>query len=121
MNEVKWCCKNPQCKRLNLVESSRVEDVMKKSQKVLLICGTCGYVHNQGNLKGPEKANYLECIPYTAAESRLPTGRLPNGSYSDYMGRQCNREDFIIEYGIDPKIWCDWRDAGMPRYKTVCE
>jgi hypothetical protein len=94
---------------------------MERNQKVLLICGTCGYVHEQGKMNGPEKTNYLACIPYTSTESRLPMGMLPDGNYLDYTGRPCNREDFIIKYGIDPKRYLNWRDAGKPRYKNVCE
>lgn len=120
MDVVKWCCKNQECKRMNLVESSKVDDAMKRKQKILLICGTCGYVHTQGMMKGPEGTNYLECIPYTNTELRPPIGRTPGG-YTGDMGQEYNREDFILKYGIDPERYLLWRKAGKPRYKTVCE
>jgi hypothetical protein len=106
---------------MNLIDSLQVEEATKNKQMVLLICGTCGFVHSQDKMNGPEKANYLACNPLTTTESRLPSGRLPGDNYCDYLGKACNREDFIIKYGIDPKIYLYWRDAGKPKYKHVCE
>jgi hypothetical protein len=121
MRELKWCCKNQDCKRMNFVDSSHVEEAMKKNLKVLLICGTCGFVHNQSKMNGPEEKSWLACIPYTSTESRLPMGKLTDDNYLDYAGRPCNRNDFILKYGIDPKRYLNWRDAGKPKSKVVCE
>lgn len=121
MSMMKWCCENPKCRRLNLIERSQVDDVMKKKTKVLLICETCGFVHNQEKLKEPDNTDQPRDHPYINTASRIPTGRLPDGTYTDCNGKRYNRNDFIMIYGIDPERWFKWRDAGMPRYEMTCE
>lgn len=118
---LKWCCKNGECKRLNAVDESLIKELEAKKLKVNLICGTCGYVHGIDEInKSKIGSDWNVDIPCNNAERMLPIGRMSNGDYIDYMGKPITRHESIEKYGIDPEIYLKWRDAGKPKYKSLC-
>jgi hypothetical protein len=118
----KWCCRTVGCNMMNVVEQEIIDGAIASNKKPLLICRTCGYVYKfakKGTAKGP---SWLECIPFYGAEARLPTGPNDDGTYQDYKGKgHWEKEKFTIEFGIDPKIYLEWRDSGKPVPKPQCE
>ncbi len=122
----KWCCRNMECKRQNLVDSGQLEQDKKDRSHVYLICGTCGMVHIWSGSISSDGKDWLRCLPFSGTEMKFPKGKIPANTpemerYIDYQGFALGREDFIVKYGIDPEIYLNWQAQGKPKYKNRCE
>ncbi len=113
---ISWHCKNMDCQAENLVDRTLIEKAIGEGKKVTLICGNCGFVNNPKNIVEEKHNTWLECIPFTGSERKLPTGRTPDG-WKDYMGRPFSRIDFIKKYQVDPEINWEWRKKRSPKPK----
>jgi hypothetical protein len=72
------------------------------------------YMHIKKNKKF---SDYLKDIPFNGQEKRPPTGKNPDGTFKDYNSseKDWKKEEFIIEFGVDPDLYLKWRDAGKPK------
>lgn len=116
----KWCCKNPSCRRMNLVEKKDIDEALEQGLKPMLVCSNCGLCYKPTNQGTKSSANYLECIPFDGWEYRLPMGRGSQGTFFDYHGKEISRLEFITRYGVDPDLYLKWRDAGKPKPTHQC-
>lgn len=117
--EYNWCCSNPECRRKNVINESKIREAKDKNLRVYLVCGTCGMVHNWRI--PPSEKGWLISIPFTEVFARLPTGKSSDGKYLDYLGANLDRNNFLIKYGIDPELYLNWKKNGKPRYKSLCD
>jgi hypothetical protein len=120
-DHMKWCCRNAECKRINLMDKSIVEMAKAKNKRLLMVCGTCGYVYQFEEKDIARGGSWLECIPFREMERHLPTGTISNGTYEDYQGESWSINDFIERYGVDPELYLNWVKAGKPKYSQTCD
>jgi hypothetical protein len=110
---MQWVCTNSECRKVNLMDVSVVEMARKKKKKLILVCGNCGYVSTSEDSVEKEK-NWLDCIPFTGLQKRLPSHKLGNNKYLDNEGRSYDRNEYIYKHGVDPEIYLNWRNRGSP-------
>jgi hypothetical protein len=106
---------------MNVVEQEIIDDAIASKKKPLLICRTCGYAYRIAPEETNGKKSKFECISFNGQETRLPSGKNPDGTYQDYQGKSWEREQFTIQFGVDPKVYLEWRDSGKPVPKPQCE
>jgi hypothetical protein len=110
-----WQCETPGCKMRNSVQKDQIENALRKDLRPLLICFCCGYVYQFAKKGSGKGEDWVDCIPYLGTEKSLPSGRLPDGTFSDYQGKSHSRDAFIIKYGVDPERYLQWFDSGKPK------
>jgi hypothetical protein len=120
-DHAKWCCRNGECKRMNLQDNSIVKMAEEKNKRLLMVCGTCGYVYQFKERDTTRGGNWLVCIPFMGMEKHLPTGTISSGTYEDYQGKSWSINDFIEKYGVDPDLYLKWVKARKPKYSQVCD
>jgi len=117
---VKWCCRNSECKRINLQDNSIVEMAKEKNKKLLMVCGTCGYVYQFKERDTTGGGNWV-CIPFKGMEKIIPTGSRSDGKFLDYQGKAWSINDYIEEYGLAPNLYLEWVNARKPKYSQLCD
>lgn len=115
-----WCCRNPECKRKNLQDNSIVKMAEEKKKRLLMVCGTCGFVHQFKQKDETKGGSWLVCIPFKGMEKNLPTGMNSAGQFYDFQGKAWSVNDYIEEYGVDPNLYLKWVNARKPKYSLVC-
>jgi hypothetical protein len=117
---LKWCCQNPQCQSLNIVESGSLST--DKKLKTVLVCGNCGIAHNLIKTgTTPSGSQYLDtAFLREDVMNHLPTGKNADDYFIDPEGNSLTRDYYIMNYGVDPLINLKFRKAGMPKSKERC-
>ena len=116
----KWCCKNPECEMLNMVEPAQIEDAVKNSQKQIFICANCEFVGVSVEIGTEHNEDYMHDIPLESWENRLIIGSISDGTFVDYQGKHPDRHEFIVKYGVDPQTYLKWQKSGKPKPKNKC-
>jgi hypothetical protein len=120
-DHMKWCCRNAECKRINLMDKSIVEMAKEKNKRLLMVCGTCGYVYQFEEKDITRGDRWQASIPLRGMERHLPTGMISDGTFKDFEGKSWSINDFIEKHGVDPNLYLNWVKARKPKYSQTCD
>ena len=117
---INWCCENKECRRKNKVPRKVIEEASKKFKRAVFPCWTCGFVYQSLRTMPEKQLNWLECITFEGLERRLPLSDNGDGTYNDYLGKAWLREEFILQYAVDPATYIAWRDNNKKPPEETC-
>jgi len=120
-DDATWCCKNSECKRMNLQDNSVVRMAEEKNKRLLMPCGSCGYVYQFKERDTTRGGNWLVCIPFKGMEKNIPTGSRSDGKFFDYQGKPWSINDYVEEYGLAPNLYLEWVNARKPKHSQLCD